>query len=289
MNVMNSILLLIDGSAESLLAAKMAWLFAKSTDSQITVQHVIETNHIWDFLSYSKTGFIGSGVYFAAHENITKELKSIAESLFMAYESRASGFGVKSLMKISEGNLVDEVNKEIVKHDLLILGHKSSEYNLLNEERRRFNRLSACERLIGNCPKPILLVQKEFQDIPTLQFMVGQLLFREDVINNVVKFAKKMRLDLEIFIVSRGQISEEIELSIAKFKSLYPELIIHLVLEENLNMLSFDNNDFASSENSLCVMSISKINNDNITSLGYGVNKIVNCLEKPALLLYPVN
>ncbi|HMX46016.1 MAG TPA: universal stress protein, partial [Candidatus Obscuribacter sp.] len=98
-----SYLLTIDGSAESRSAAYFAWELARQTEARVAAQHVVDTRAIWQFLSYDLPGFIGSGVYLDAKERITEVMKSVAESLMLAYTSQVSELSDNHETYIDEG------------------------------------------------------------------------------------------------------------------------------------------------------------------------------------------
>ncbi len=282
-----SILLLIDGQDHSFHAANVAWQMAQSANIEVTALHVIDTNSIWNFLAYAKTGFIGSGPYFAAHESIAQELRNLADTLFMAYNSRVADFNIKSTTKIIEGNLIDAVSREALNHDLVIIGHKGNQENFINEERRRFERNSACEQLIHVCPVPILIIQKEIKEISTLKMMVSMAAFNEKIAQNVLALTKLLGLKAEICLVKRDSSIEDDKVILEQLKDKIPHAKFIIITEGEMTRCSNDSDQFILQPENICVMSIKSDKNVTKTSLGHDAQKLVHFLKYPALLLYP--
>ncbi len=82
----NSILLALDGSAESRYAAEVAWMIAEGTGCDIVAQYVIDSHAMWSMLIHHKAGFIGSGMYIATGELMLTQLREIGKAIADAYE-----------------------------------------------------------------------------------------------------------------------------------------------------------------------------------------------------------
>src|SRR6185369_7253796 len=78
----NSVLLAIDGSLESICAAKAAWRLAEKTkDGSVTAQYVLDGPAVWKFLGFDRRGFIGSGPYVAGYLNVCNSMRLVGDAL----------------------------------------------------------------------------------------------------------------------------------------------------------------------------------------------------------------
>lgn len=145
-----SYLLVLDGSIESETAAEFAWELAQNSGARLAAQHVLDTPAVWGFLAYHLPGFVGSGPYFEAQKKITEALRSVAETVMLAYASKAEGQKITSESYIDEGELVTEICKRAANYALVIIGENSA----CNEYED-----SIANRLAAECPRPVVLVR----------------------------------------------------------------------------------------------------------------------------------
>ncbi len=185
-----SILLSIDGSAESRSAAHIAWQIAKQTGSSVTAQHVIDSSAVWKFLSYSSAGFIGSGPYMEASERISEALRSIAESLLLSYNSQADGQGLQNRSCIDEGNIVSSICQRAKDHDLVIVGHS------LGQAR------DVLVDLGKKCPSPVLVIQKSTLAWSRICVLLTDETVNEETIWDISEFGSALGLSTELYLNS---------------------------------------------------------------------------------------
>lgn len=185
-----SILLSINGSAESRSAAHIAWQIAKQTGAKITAQHVIDSLAVWKFLSYTSSGFIGSGPYMEASERINEALRSISESLLLSYESQTEGQGLQSQSCIDEGDIVSSICQRAKDHDLVIVGSS------LGQARDELVDLSK------KCPSPLLVIQKSTSAWSRICVLLTDETVNEDTIWNISEFGSALGLSTELYLKS---------------------------------------------------------------------------------------
>jgi nucleotide-binding universal stress UspA family protein len=147
-----SYLLLLDGSAEARAAAEFAWGLAKSTNSKVVAQSVLDIPAIIHFLSFRLPGFVGSGVYIDAQMKITAALRTAAETVALAYATQCEGHAQKVESHIDEGDTVSEINRRSADHDLVIVGQ-------INDGPGSTQSATICTELAEKCKKPIVVVQ----------------------------------------------------------------------------------------------------------------------------------
>lgn len=187
-----SYLLTIDGSAESRSAAYFAWELARQTEARVVAQHVVDTRAIWQFLSYDLPGFIGSGVYLDAKERITEVMKSVAESLMLAYTSQVSELSDNHETYIDEGSPAEEIARRAREHDLVIVGYHGRGPS---GRRRRF-----FETLAAKCPAPMLVVRKVSKPWTKMQILVSNKMSPEKDLADIYKMGARLGLPIEVII-----------------------------------------------------------------------------------------
>ena len=185
-----SILLTIDGSAESRSAAYIAWQLAKKTGSSITAQHVIDSLAVWKFLSFKSAGFIGSGPYMEACERIKEALHAVAESLFLAYNSQAEGQGLNNRNYIDEGDFVSCICERAKEHDLVIVGHSLERTNDFYLELGKM------------CSAPVLVIQKSTMPWSKVCILLTDETVNEDTIWDISEFGSDLGLPTELYLHS---------------------------------------------------------------------------------------
>lgn len=169
-----SVLVAIDGSEESREAAYFAWNLTKQSDTCVVAQHVVDSTGVWRFLSYDLAGFIGSGLYMEAREQMINAMYLIGEGIMMAYASQANGIGCQFETCIDDGDPASEIARRAVNHDLVIVG--------LHRRCDSFNRPRMFERLSEICSCPVLVVQKTKRPWSRMQvFITEEIAYCESV------------------------------------------------------------------------------------------------------------
>ncbi len=161
-----SYLVAIDGSEESREAAYFAWNLAKQSGVGVIAQHVVDSTGVWRFLSYDLAGFVGSGLYMDAREQMISAMYSIGEGIMLAYTSQANGVGCQLETYIDEGDPSCEIARRAVNHDLVIVG--------LHRRCDSFNRPRMFERLSEICSCPVLVVQRTKRPFSRMQVFVTE-------------------------------------------------------------------------------------------------------------------
>lgn len=201
-----SYLVVLDSSAQSRACAAFAWNLAAETGARVVGHHVVDTPAVWRFLSFDKTGFVGSGVFMEARERIIAVLHSIADALVLSYESLAEGRGVTAETVIDEGDTVTEISQRSKEHDLIICGARSE-----TTDQPQF-----VERLAQVCYCPILVIrgsQKPWSKLHVLATAQSELSSYDSILGPIVKtlgFRIELRTDEEDRLVSgSGNIEDE--------------------------------------------------------------------------------
>jgi len=178
-----SYLLVLDGSAEAMAAARFAWDLATATQAKVVAQHVLDTPASWGTLSYRLPGFVGSGVYVEAHKKITEALRSIAETIMLAYQTQAEGHHQNTENFIDEGDKVTEICHRAAEHDLVIIGQLSTDDSAPADQ-------SLAYRISAHCQKPVIIAKMKPLPRAEVHLSIANRSFNEAAVDEVLAFAK---------------------------------------------------------------------------------------------------
>lgn len=199
-----SILLSLDGSAQSRYAAEICWALAKNNGMSVDAQHVIDSLAAWDFLNFDIAGFIGSEPFFEAHETMLGCLTNIGESLTEAYEAQAAGHEIPGTAHLDEGTTIREICWRAKDHLLVAIGQRSTGMGSPDEDKRRLPRRSIAETLTYYCPRPLLVVQDRCQYWTKMNIVLSSLRIPSSLIESCLEFAKLtgIQANLRVVLVS---------------------------------------------------------------------------------------
>ncbi len=189
-----SYLLVLNGSAEAQAAAGFAWGLADKTGAQVIAQQVIDVPAIWHFLNFKLPGLVGSGVYFEAEKKIAEALRSMADTVFLSYQTQAEGHGIKIEGCIDEGDTIAEICRRAEEHDLVIVGR-------LDDDGFGPQDASFSFRLTKDCRKPVVFVKLEDEKV---HLSVANESFDEEAVLSVCEFAESMAIPVDAKLASRS-------------------------------------------------------------------------------------
>lgn len=183
-------LLAIDGSAESRSAAYFAWELARRSGARVVAQHVVDTQAVWRFLSYDRAGFIGSGLYMDAREQITAAMYSIADALMVSYGSQIEGQSIEFENCLDEGDPATEIARRARNHDMVIVGHNGRDSSPIG--------YGMFERLTDLCTCPVLVVGAGFKQWSKMQVFINSDISHKSDISGICDLGAALGLPTEI-------------------------------------------------------------------------------------------
>ena len=293
-----SILLALSGSEQSYQAAELAWRLAKQADANLVAQHVVDTRTAWALLGNSRPGFIGSGLYVAAYESLCNSLRELAKKLADKYESMASAVKIKSDCLIDEGNPVHEICQRAKDHDLVITGHEPSETKAIDRERGQYVRLSIAEGLANQCPRPLLIVQGEWQPWKTLKILVSVDHLNIEYIRACMQTASLLGLQSELVCLATGVREESPKNLIRDLREAHKELAKMAIevalfgdfeIEDGASLWSHKpvRVELDAYSDNLVVIPTREIGGKRITIFGSSPEMFIQHLTLPNILLFP--
>lgn len=294
-----SILLSLDGSAQSRYAAELCWSIAKANNLSVDAQHVIDSLAAWDFLNFDIAGFIGSEPFFEAHESMLQCLTSIGESLTEAYEGQAAGFEITGKTYLDEGTTIREICWRGKDHLFVAIGQRSTGMGSPDEDKRRLPRRSIAESLTYYCPRPLLVVQDRCDNWTKMKIVLSSLRVPSSLIDTCLQFAKTINVEPEIKIVlvtengsdavEKDSVENcaEAKQIISDLSKLVPEVAgLKVDVRRTGNLNKFWQTDAEEDSESLLVVPVSEIAGARKTSFGTSPDTVVRYLNHPAVLFW---
>lgn len=187
-----SYLLAIDGSQEARSTAYFAWKLAKKTGARVVAQHVVDTAAVWRFLDYDLAGFIGSGVYMDAREQMIAAMYAIGESLMLSYVSQVSGQPLECENYIDEGDPATEIAGRAKSHDIVMVGNRRRDATSV--------RLRMFEKLADTSTCPVFVVGNAARQWSKMQLFVDSDSVDTTDISGIRKLGTELELPTEIYI-----------------------------------------------------------------------------------------
>ncbi len=294
-----SILLSLDGSAQSRYAAEVCWSVAKANSLSVDAQHVVDSLAAWDFLNFDIAGFIGSEPYFEAHETMLNCLTSIGESLTAAYEGQAAGHEIPGKTHLDEGTTIREICWRAKDHALVAIGQRSTGMGSPEEDKRRIPRRSVAESLTYYCPRPLLVVQDRCEQWTKMKIVLSSLRVPSSLLESLLAFAKQINVEphIRLVLVTENNSSEvesdtlencpEAKHLIDDLSKLVPAVAgVKVDVKRTGNLNRYWQLDAEDDLDSLLVVPVTEIAGVRKTSFGTNPDTIVRYLNHPAVLFW---
>jgi nucleotide-binding universal stress UspA family protein len=294
-----SILLSLDGSAQSRYAAELCWAMAKANGLTVDAQHVVDSLAAWDFLNFDIAGFIGSEPYFEAHETMLKCLNTIGESLTEAYEGQAAGHEIPGKTYLDEGTTIREICWRAKDHSLVAIGQRSTGMGSPDEDKRRIPRRSVAESLTYYCPRPLLVVQDRCEPWTKMRIMLSSLRVPSSLLESLIGFARQLNVEPQIRLVlvtdnPNGDVEVDTLDNCPEARQLYEDMQklvpamdgLRVDVRRTGNLNRYWQHDAEDDNNSLLVVPVTEIAGVRKTSFGTAPDTVVRYLNHPAVLFW---
>jgi len=118
------ILVALDGSQNSQIAAEYAFWLASSLDATLTGQHVVDPRLVDLFVEREFAETLGFAHTLDASDKVFFALRKIGKVILDLFATQAAGRGLKASTVLSEGYICEEIIKCAEKFDLLVIGHR---------------------------------------------------------------------------------------------------------------------------------------------------------------------
>lgn len=295
-----SILVELDGSAQSRYAAELSWAIAKANNLSVNAQHVIDSLAAWDFLNFDIAGFIGSAPYFEAHQTMLKCLTSLGENLIKAYKDQAAARDIGGGTFLDEGTTIREICHRAKDHDLVVIGQRSTGMTSADEDKRRLPRRSIAETLTYYCPRPMLVIQDRCQPWSKMKLVLSDNGgISPALLKSFLEFSERINLVPEIRLVFISDsfshaIKRESVDSNAEAKRIVQDLSkqvpslskAKIELHRTTSLNAYLKRDAEEDGDSLLVVPVMDVTGVRKTPFGTTPDQMIRYLNHPALLLW---
>ncbi|MBX3075574.1 universal stress protein [Candidatus Obscuribacterales bacterium] len=194
-----NILVAIDGSKNSQIAAEYGFWIANKLDASVTGQHVVDPRLVDLFIEPEFAEELGMDVSVDTSERVCKALKKIGKVILDRFESEAKHRNFDVKVNLSEGYIVEEILRYSQQFDLLVVGHRGRGDRELPAHALLG---SVAERIVLGSHLPVLIAVQPIDRIEEIlvafdgsEAAKGALLMAEN-------FAKNVNLKLKAVVVS---------------------------------------------------------------------------------------
>lgn len=288
----------LDGSAQCLYAAEICWTLAERNKASITAQHVINSIGLWEFLGFEEPGFVGSGVFFSAHEHIRRQLEEVSKSLIESYETHVAQRNLdEHEIVVDDGHTVREILKRAKDHDLIVVGHKPSAMGSPEKDQRKFPRTSVAGLLASYSSKPVLTVQHacDFPGSITLvtsgswlQSLSGHEEKGINLLRSITLLAANCEAKAEMRVWIEPPEREQTEAQIEELTEDLPHPLACTIEESATgSLLSWWNIEKSVKKDELVVLPTVELERSRQTIFGVDANTLLAYCSLPAVMFWP--
>jgi nucleotide-binding universal stress UspA family protein len=290
-----SILLELDGSAQTRYAAEVAWTLGQAAGFRVDAQHVVDSLAAWDFLAFDIAGFIGSGPYFEAHDSMRGCLSSIGKNLIDVYKQLADKNGIDGEAFLDEGSTIREICFRAAGYDLVVMGHIPTGMQSPNEDKRKLPRRSITETLTHYLPRPMLLVQDRTPMWQRARILLGSGHVAPELLSSCIRFINSLDLELSVRYLFRAdgtgsgadRTAPDGLRATADITKSVPELIgKHIDVRSEHDFNDYLKQDAEQEHDTLLVVPVVEANGARKTSFDISPDVMVRYLNHPAVLFW---
>ncbi|MBZ0186457.1 MAG: universal stress protein [Candidatus Obscuribacterales bacterium] len=292
-----SILLGLSGSEQSKWATEVAFEITGVTGGTVTAVHVIDTSTIWELLRNDKPGLIGSSCYVDAYQALSKIVRSIAHKLADKYDAIARGRSIIGETIIDQGNPITVISSRAKQFDLVVIGHQPACPGG-SKERRSFIRYAIAEGLAHECPRPLLVVQRQVEPWESMTILVSMEHINYSWIERCLDFADALQLVPKVVALSSGireespeEFGKNLKQAVSRLENVSIEAheMEGMAIDENAS-LSFSSEirlDWYPDPLTLLVIGTRRSGDERLTVFDTTPDLFVRNLGLPSILLYP--
>lgn len=292
-----SILYGLSGSEASKQAAELAWKVAEFSGGRVDAHHVIDSRAVWELLRNDKPGFIGSGPYVAAYDELTKQLRSIADKLCQKYEACTEEKPVAGQIFIEEGNPIELISKKSQNYDLVVVGHQPREAPG-SGARKHYVRFAVAEGLAHECPTALLVIQGLVKEWKSLTVLVSVDHINYKFIEACIKFAGLMKIAPKVVALDSGVNEMPADKFAADLRKALPDLadipverfdVSGMTVEQRAGLWQREEIelDWAPDADTLLVLPTRRSGSERLTVFDTAPDLFVRNLTLPSILMWP--
>ncbi|MBX3137511.1 universal stress protein [Candidatus Obscuribacterales bacterium] len=293
-----SILLGLTGSEQSKYAAEVAWSIAKDNDGRVTAMHVVDTRMAWELLRNDRPGFVGSGVYVEAFEQLSSSLERIGQTVIEKFEAVAAGQEVPTKTILAQGSPVSRMSERAGEFDLVVIGHQARDPRCKEAEHCNFIRYAVAEGLAHDCPRPLLVVQDKVYRWSSMSILVSVDHINFSYIAACRKMADSLGLQAKLVILASGEREASPVAILSDLRSAHSELTDVDISVEFVQGIAMEKHsspwrhepidlEWTPDPETLLVIPTRKTGGHRITVFDTTPDAFVRCLGLPTIMMWP--
>jgi nucleotide-binding universal stress UspA family protein len=165
MNMMiNTILIPVDGSANSQTAVDFGLYIAPKLDATLAGLHVIDVYLIQGPMMTDISATVGMPPYDGFFEAVETSLQEKADAVLKDFDERCRAAGARCISKKTIGKISDTIIEEAQDADLILMARKGEHFHL--KEGGLLG--SVAEDVIRHSGKPVLVTPENFREIESM-------------------------------------------------------------------------------------------------------------------------
>lgn len=278
----NNILIALDGSKYSQVAADYAFWLASNLDASLTAQHVVDPRVVELFVAPEFAEELGYSQGVETSDKIYKAIRRVGKTILDLFGSEALAKSQKANCTLDEGNIVEEIVNRSQEYDLLVIGHRG------RGDQKFIGELmigSVAERVAVASKKPTLIAIQALEKVKQICVAFdgsepsrGALLMAENLAKNVGKPLKAITVVADKKQNSEGvEISEEGENLLREY---WPEDVFEVKQGNAAKVLI----DYAKETDSILVVGAYGFKNPEDNVLGRTTTRLIRKCENSILL-----
>ncbi len=281
----NNILVALDGSKNSQVAAEYGFLLATKLSAELTGQHVVDPRLVDLFLEPEFGEELGMSDSVETSEKVFNALRRIGKVILDRFYKEARLRGIEVNQRLAEGFIIEEVLKQAKQSDLLIVGHRTE-----SEKRLPTNLIlgSVAERAVICAPVPVLIAMQPVDQVKQIlvaydgsEASRGALLMAENLAKNIDSKLKA------IIVIPEGEDMRNAKVLLEEGEKFLREYWIEDVFSIKRGTVSGTLLGAAESTGSLLVLGAYGYKNPEENVLGSTTTKVIRSTTNSVLVYRP--
>jgi nucleotide-binding universal stress UspA family protein len=196
--MIKTILIPVDGSANSATAVDYGIYIAPKLESSLTGLHVIDVFLIQGPMMTDISATVGMPPYDGYFEAVETSLKEKAEAVLKNFEDRCRKAGVACLSKKNIGKISDTIIEEAESADLILMAKKGEHFHL--KEGGLIG--SVAEVVIRHSGKPVMVIPESFREIESMGLAYDGSAPARKALELSLNISKKAKWPITVIIIN---------------------------------------------------------------------------------------
>jgi nucleotide-binding universal stress UspA family protein len=281
------ILVALDGSQNSQIAANYGFWLASNLQADLAGQHVVDPRLVDLFIEPEFAEELGFSQSIETSEKVFSALRKIGKVILDLFSKEAAGRGFKTTTFLDEGYIVDEILKYAEEFDLLVMGHRGRGQKKLPTGLMLG---SVAERVVVGSDVPVLITVQPVTEIKQILVAFdgsepsrGALLMAENL-------AKRTESKLKaLTIIPSEKHKEDARIIREQGESFLREYWVDEVFSIKEGAVSDTLLDYANTSNSLLVLGAYGFGDPDKNVLGSTTTKIIRETKTSVLVYKPIH